>query len=274
MPQEEAEVRRQVWESSRDYYRIAAEGTLATIDRNEAYRLAFSALTGRDSLLDVGCGEGTILNHSVVRRKFGMDISPLALREARANHGLRALVVADAARLPFRNDVVETVGSFFTIEHLPRPEAVLAEMIRVTAPGGLVIVCGPNYGSPINRNPFFPEHRYKFFVRRLWRTMNLLAASGETLEWEPNHPRFLQTREVVPECDIFTNPYLGTLLQFFRCRGLAIEAFTAGWSWDEGNETWCQRLFRWLARFRLPPFCYYGPIFCVVARKPIVDRGR
>lgn len=47
-------------------------------------------------------------------------------------------VIADAARLPFRNDSVDAVINIVILEHVPEPERVVGEMYRVLKPEGVI----------------------------------------------------------------------------------------------------------------------------------------
>ncbi len=257
----------EVWNRSTTYYEVARDGTLATYRDNEVYRMGLAALAGGESVLDVGCGEGTTLDLARPRLGVGCDLSRTALAMARREYPRLVLVNCSGNALPFRTGAFPAVSSFFAIEHFAAPEQVLAELVRVVASNGLLVICGPNYGSPINRNPYWREHRYKFFLRRLLRCVQLLGHDGSTLAWEENTPEFLSRGEVVPECDILTNPYLGTLIRFLEVRGMQRERYTAGWSWDRGREPLRQKLLRMLAACRVPPFVYCGPVFCLVMRK-------
>jgi ubiquinone/menaquinone biosynthesis C-methylase UbiE len=48
--------------------------------------------------------------------------------------------LADAKRLPHADGAFDAVISNSIVHHIPRPESVLAEMVRVTAPGGGLFV--------------------------------------------------------------------------------------------------------------------------------------
>ena len=53
-------------------------------------------------------------------------------------------MAADAAALPFRSASFDVVISSECIEHTARPEASVAEMLRVLRPGGLLVLTCPN----------------------------------------------------------------------------------------------------------------------------------
>lgn len=52
-------------------------------------------------------------------------------------------VLAFGNRLPFRNDAFDAVCSEQVLEHVSNPQEVVAEMIRVTKPGGLIYISVP-----------------------------------------------------------------------------------------------------------------------------------
>jgi dolichol-phosphate mannosyltransferase len=93
--------------------------------------------------LDVGCGSSRILA-ALPRGSVGVDLLVRKLRHAR-RFG-RRLVQASALGLPFRDASFECVVSSQLLESLPRGTPALAEMGRVLAPGGRLILATPDYG--------------------------------------------------------------------------------------------------------------------------------
>jgi 2-polyprenyl-6-hydroxyphenyl methylase/3-demethylubiquinone-9 3-methyltransferase len=93
-------------------------------------------------LLDVACGAGLLAPHLVGRlagwRHVGLDLSSLSLRQARP-HGV-VPVQADAQRLPFADESLHCVVAGEVLEHLPDLGAACAEIARVLAPGGVVVI--------------------------------------------------------------------------------------------------------------------------------------
>lgn len=100
------------------------------------------------AVLDLGCAAGTISRMMAdlvgeTGQVYGVDASDGRLAEGRAMAGHRPWIeyrAGDAARLPLPDASVDVAWSRFVFEYLPSPEAALAEMIRVTKPGGTVIV--------------------------------------------------------------------------------------------------------------------------------------
>lgn len=87
-------------------------------------------------VLEVGCGTGLILGRLARHASYacGIDLSPGMLRGARAR-GLN-VVLSSATQLPFPSDSFDLVCSFKVLPHVPDIRGALAEITRVTRPGG------------------------------------------------------------------------------------------------------------------------------------------
>ncbi len=94
--------------------------------------------SGRN-VLEIGCGTGLLLQRIArfAREAKGVDLSPGMLERARAR-GLD-VVEASATALPFPDHAFDVTCSFKVLAHVPEIELALAEMARVTRPGGHVI---------------------------------------------------------------------------------------------------------------------------------------
>lgn len=93
---------------------------------------------GRD-VLEVGCGTGLVLQRlkKFARRAHGVDLSPGMLEKAKAR-GLD-VTLASATSLPFPDHEFDVTCSFKVLAHVAEIEKALAEMARVTRPGGMVL---------------------------------------------------------------------------------------------------------------------------------------
>ena len=87
-------------------------------------------------VLEIGCGTGLILSRLAphARLACGIDLSPGMLRGAR-DRGL-PVVLSSATHLPFASNSFDLVCSFKVLAHVPDIRAALAEITRVTRPGG------------------------------------------------------------------------------------------------------------------------------------------
>ncbi|MFK0297137.1 class I SAM-dependent methyltransferase [Streptomyces sp. NPDC090442] len=108
--------------------------------------------TGNLRVVDVGCGPGhlTAMLHELGLDASGFDLSPGMVDHARqANPTLRF----DEARmesLPVEDGVVGGVLAHYSMIHTPPAElpALLAEQVRVLAPGGLLLTSFFATGGP------------------------------------------------------------------------------------------------------------------------------
>jgi SAM-dependent methyltransferase len=96
-----------------------------------------------EQVLDAGCGAGNYLGiyRRITARVVGLDFSESMARAA-AQHG--PVVQGDVQQLPFRSDVFDYVASHLVISHVLDGRAALAELARVTKPGGRLVVAVTN----------------------------------------------------------------------------------------------------------------------------------
>ncbi len=143
-----------------------------TVENSAAYLL--SALSSGTSVLDVGCGPGTITIDMAGRvdggRVLGIDPAQEVLVEARAEAerlGQRNVTfeVGDVYALGCADGVFDVVHAHQVLQHLADPVAALAEMKRVCRPGGVVAVRDGDYGGIF----WFPEDREMDEWRDLYR---------------------------------------------------------------------------------------------------------
>ena len=125
-----------------------------TAENSAAYLLPH--LRAGLSVLDVGCGPGTItvdLARTVAPGVVtGIDTSAKVLEQARAyaaDEGVPnvTFVEADVYELPFADDSFDIVHAHQVLQHVSDPVAALREIKRVTRPGGLVAVRDADYAA-------------------------------------------------------------------------------------------------------------------------------
>lgn len=153
-----------------DYDRLTRWGEWLVV-RGWRHRL-LRGVRGR--VLEIGVGTGANFPHYPVGvTLFGVDVSEgmLARAKARAEAlGLDVyLNVADAAALPFPDDAFDVVVSTLTLCSLVAPDAALAEVARVCAPEGRVLLLehGRSRLAWINRwlDRIAPRHQVEFGCR-------------------------------------------------------------------------------------------------------------
>lgn len=138
--------------------------------------VSLAAAQPGDRVLEVGCGAGHVLERFAGTARTGVDLSEGMVARARRRLGRDVtLLRASADRLPFPAGSFDVVLCTEVLEHVPDPRAVLAELLRVVAPGGRVVVSVPNEAN---------IDRVKRMIRRtpgLRGLLRTLAAEGN--EW-------------------------------------------------------------------------------------------
>jgi ubiquinone/menaquinone biosynthesis C-methylase UbiE len=123
--------------------------TSPAVRDEQALRLVveFSGAGPEDTVLDVACGPGILACAfaRVVRHVTGIDLTPAMLDRARALADEQRLTnvtwqQGDVLPLPFPDGTFTIVTARFAFHHFLDPGAVLAEMRRVCATGGRVVV--------------------------------------------------------------------------------------------------------------------------------------
>jgi demethylmenaquinone methyltransferase/2-methoxy-6-polyprenyl-1,4-benzoquinol methylase len=115
-------------------------------------RLVREAVAARpgETVLDIAAGTGT---SSEPFADNGVNVVPADFSLGMLRVGLRrrpdlAFTAADAMRLPFADDSFDAVTMSFGLRNVADPGVALAEFLRVTRPGGRLVVC--EFSLPVN----------------------------------------------------------------------------------------------------------------------------
>ena len=125
--------------------------TWRTIANSAAYLQ--SQLSPGLSLLDVGCGPGTITVEFADRlapgRVVGVDAAAEVIAKASESFTRPNLqfLVGDAYALPFDDETFDIAHTHQTLHHLADPAAALRELRRVVKPGGVVAAREVDYAG-------------------------------------------------------------------------------------------------------------------------------
>jgi ubiquinone/menaquinone biosynthesis C-methylase UbiE len=111
-------------------------------------------LAGTLGILDVGCGTGEITARLAdfypQAALVGVDLIEEHLDQARArcakHDGRVTFRAADAFALPFADASFDLVVCRHVLQAVPRPQAAMAEMVRVLRPGGRLHLLVEDYG--------------------------------------------------------------------------------------------------------------------------------
>ena len=121
--------------------------TVLSFGQDRGWRSAVTqalALTPGQRVLDLAAGTATSSAALAAGGAdvVGCDFSLGMLRVgARAGHEGVELVAGDALRLPFADGAFDAVTMSFGLRNTADPDAALAELLRVTKPGGRLVVC-------------------------------------------------------------------------------------------------------------------------------------
>jgi methionine biosynthesis protein MetW len=105
----------------------------------------------RGKVLDVGCGDGTLLEPFCGRYEcYGVDVSEVQLKQAEMK-GLRTRRVdLESSRLPFDDESFDLIVCSETIEHLLDVDNLLHEIHRLLRLGGTFVLTFPNVNQPVS----------------------------------------------------------------------------------------------------------------------------
>jgi ubiquinone/menaquinone biosynthesis C-methylase UbiE len=153
------------------------------------------ALDKADNLLDVACGPGltACAFAPLVNHVTGIDLTPAMLDGARKRadeHGLTNVSwqAGDVSNMPFADGSFSVVFSRYAFHHFSDPQRVLAEMARICAPGGRVVVADVYADNPAQGNLFDlmeiwrdPSHVHALLLTQ-WRDLFQQSALKLTSE--------------------------------------------------------------------------------------------
>jgi len=113
-------------------------------------------------ILDAGCGVGMYTEQF---RRFsshvtGVEVDPAVAAQACAR--IPGIVLTPAEALPFADASFDVVFSHEVIEHVTDDRAAVAEMVRVLARSGRVVLFCPNRLYPFETHGYYWRGRYHF----------------------------------------------------------------------------------------------------------------
>jgi ubiquinone/menaquinone biosynthesis C-methylase UbiE len=100
-------------------------------------------LRGDERALDVGAGTGALAFALAARVQsiVAVEVDEEAAARARAEAPPNCeVIVGDGEELPFEPFSFDVTATMRALHHTPQPEAIVAELVRVTRPGGTILV--------------------------------------------------------------------------------------------------------------------------------------
>ncbi|MEM8664457.1 MAG: class I SAM-dependent methyltransferase [Pseudomonadota bacterium] len=143
------------WEASADAWvaALGPDGDFARLHVLDAPMLARVDAAPRTRALDVGCGEGRFCRKLTARgiAATGVDTGQRLIAEARRRDPAGRYIIGDACALPLPAHSVDLVVSYLALIDIDDAETAIAEMARVLAPGGTLLLA--NLNSIATANP-------------------------------------------------------------------------------------------------------------------------
>lgn len=142
---------------------------------------AFVAAVGDGaSVLDAGCGAGRMSRYLADRglRPRGLDLSPGMVAMARRDHPGLDFGVASLDALPLDDASVDGVLLWYSVIHTPPSglARLLAEAVRVTRPGGHLLVASQSGHGTRDVAPSYRRFGHEITLQRHLHTADDLAA--------------------------------------------------------------------------------------------------
>ena len=101
--------------------------------------LANMSINNNDSVLDIGCGNGTLLSKMAkikVINGFGTDISPQMIKVAKIRYPEHSFIVSGCEKTPFSDNSMDIITVCAAYHHFPDVNAFALEAKRLLKPSG------------------------------------------------------------------------------------------------------------------------------------------
>jgi 2-polyprenyl-3-methyl-5-hydroxy-6-metoxy-1,4-benzoquinol methylase len=119
-----------------------------------------STLAGK--VIDVGCGQGNFLKFLDLSKQQYIGADIIRYPEFPQD---RTFIESDldTGKIKLPDNYAEVVCSIEAIEHLENPRAFMRELVRITAPGGTIVVTTPNQLSLLSKLTLIFKNEFNAF---------------------------------------------------------------------------------------------------------------
>ena len=206
----------------------------------------------RQSCVDIGCGSGGISYHLAPSFKTvcGVDPEPWQRwNEFMAERPNLRFIAGSADSQDLDSDSVDVVICNQVYEHVPSPQALIAQIYRILKPGGVCYFAGPNLLYPIDPHVHWP---FIHWIPRRW-ALALLR-------------RFYPEKERILDAYSVTYWTLRRWLSEFEIRDAVPPLIKHRAGAESAGIVW--RLFRPIPEGALRLLAFLSPGFVFVLKKP------
>ena len=141
-------------------------------------------LIGNNTLLDVGCGRGTLAHFLNLNLElYGIDISEAAIVEANKIYKQAKQTDLDKEALPYENNFFDCVVALDVLEHVYDPQNVINEIHRVLKNKGKLVLSTPNI-------------LYEKYLKDLVHSRRFPKTSCDQFPYDGGHLHFFTYRDI------------------------------------------------------------------------------
>lgn len=140
-----------------------------------------------DVVLDLGCGRGdnAVYFSKKAKKVFGVDIKKWK-EWGKLKSKKFELIVADARKLPFKDESFDVVFTKDTLHHIKEKEKALKEIKRVTKKGGRIYIVEVNRYNPIayihltliGHHNHFSKNQFRKLILKYFKDMKFKQAES------------------------------------------------------------------------------------------------
>lgn len=182
-------------------------------------------------VLEIGSGISPVMTRT--DRIVYSELSFLALRTLKQQHGRGAYVVADGTRLPFKDGAFSHAVSSEVLEHVPDDQKALGELSRVITTRGRLIVTFPHRKFYFMFDDRFVEHCRRYELEEMVKQL-------ESVDCAP----LLIQKLLGPLEKVTMLALIGTIRIVQRVRPSSVSANGRAPAWARAAEP----LFKWANR--------------------------